>query len=467
MASASTAPVSEADPALCPPPVLDDLVDESVYSTPSSSQTLLATDECTPLLPKARREKPLPWYRRPSPRLLVPFALATALCRGMTLAPRVEVFTRIACDGLRIEPHTQVAALPGNNAGVSIANAFHTPLLIFTSHPSIPGEPLHLSAVTHIRHDNHTRVIDPRPWSSDECRADPAVQRGAAKLQTLMLTLTGALSALFSGFWGQFGDRHGRSSVIALSIFAMLATNLVFVLARSQSAHPAYAFLTAPRLLMLSPLIEGGLGGFPTMQAAINAYVSDATPAGTSRAKLFSRFLGISFLGVAAGPTIGSVLPYDAFWISIVLGVVNLLLVLLCLPESLTRAQREAFRASRISLALDDIKPSTGHGLLGRVRGHIRSSIKSTLGPMAILRPRKRTGQGQAVSGEDWSLTYLAISLALYLLTIAIYSVKFLYAEHVFGWGPAEVRPCHSQLAVVLISYSSPTTCPMWAPFAL
>ncbi|KAG9088767.1 hypothetical protein FS749_001921, partial [Ceratobasidium sp. UAMH 11750] len=117
MASASTAPVSEADPALCPPPVLDDLVDESVYSTPSSSQTLLATDECTPLLPKARREKVLPWYRRPSPRLLVPFALATALCRGMTLAPRVEVFTRIACDGLRIEPHTQVAALAENNAG--------------------------------------------------------------------------------------------------------------------------------------------------------------------------------------------------------------------------------------------------------------------------------------------------------------------------------------------------------------
>ncbi|KAG9073728.1 hypothetical protein FS749_014737, partial [Ceratobasidium sp. UAMH 11750] len=306
-------------------------------------------------------------------------------------------------------------------------------------HPSIPGEPLHLSAVTHIRHDNHTRVIDPRPWSSDECRADPAVQRGAAKLQTLMLTLTGALSALFSGFWGQFGDRHGRSSVIALSIFAMLATDLVFVLARSQSAHPAYAFLTAPRLLMLSPLIEGGLGGFPTMQAAINAYVSDATPAGTSRAKLFSRFFGILFLGVAAGPTIGSVLPYDAFWISIVLGIANLLLVLLCLPESLTRAQREAFRASRISLALDDIKPTTGHGLLGRVHGHIRSSIKSTLGPMAILRPRKRTGQGQAVSGEDWSLTYLAISLALYLLTIAIYSVKFLYAEHVFGWGPAEL----------------------------
>ncbi|KAG9107233.1 hypothetical protein FRC07_008666 [Ceratobasidium sp. 392] len=407
------APVSEADPVLRQPPVLEDLVDESVFSSPSSSQTLLATDESTPLLPKARREK-----------------------RGMTLAPRVEVFTRIACDGLRIEPHTQVAVFPGDKA---MDFSIQTPLPHLAFHTlAIPAEPVHLGAAAHTRHGNHTVISLPRPLSADECRADPAVQRGAAKLQTLMLTLTGALSALFSGFWGQFGDRHGRSSVIALSLFAMLATDLVFVLAASQSAHPAYAFLTAPRLLMLSPIVEGCLGGFPTMQAAINAYISDATPAGTSRAKIFSRFFGILFAGVAAGPTIGSVLPYDAFWISIVLGAVNLLCLVLFLPESLTKEQREAFRASRLAAA-QDVKPETARGLVGRVRGYVRSTIKSTLGPMAILRPRKRTGQGQAVSGTDWSLTFLAISLALYLLTIAIYSVKLLYAEHVFGWGPRQL----------------------------
>ncbi|KAG8686741.1 hypothetical protein FRC09_013944, partial [Ceratobasidium sp. 395] len=359
------APVSETDPVLRQPPVLEELVDESVFSSPSSSQTSLATDESTPLLPKSRREKSLPWYRRPSPRLLVPFALASALCRGITLAPRVEVFTRIACDGLRIEPHTEVAALSEK----PLIHTLQTPLphLVFATLPAIPSEPLHLSAAALIRHHNHSTgvIAPPRPLSADECRADPVVQRGAAKLQTVMLTLTGALSALFSGFWGQFGDRHGRSSVIALSVFAMLVTDLVFVLAASQSAHPAYSFLTAPRLLMLSPLVEGCLGGFPTMQAAINAYLSDATPAGTSRAKIFSRFFGILFAGVAAGPTIGSVLPYDAFWISIVLGAVNLLCVVLFLPESLTREQREAFRASRVSAA-QDVKPETERGLLGR-----------------------------------------------------------------------------------------------------
>ncbi|QRV90180.1 major facilitator superfamily transporter [Ceratobasidium sp. AG-Ba] len=430
----AAATLSEADPVLRLPPVLDDLIDGSVLSSPASTATLL--DESTPLLPKA--QPPRPWYRRPSPKLLIPFALASALCRGMTLAPRVEVFTRIACDGLRIEPHTQMAglaALSANSANFSIHQVETPRPHVVYAQMAIPlaGE-LHFGAAAHTRPDNA-----PRPLDADECRADPEVQRGAAKLQTLMLTLTGALSALFSGtFLGQFGDRHGRRAVIAISIFAMLATDLTFVLARSQSAHPAYAFLTAPRLLMISPLVEGCLGGFPTMQAAINAYISDSTTTGTSRAKVFSRFFGILFVGVAAGPTIGSIVPYDAFWMSIVLGLANLVLILLLLPESLTREQREAFKSRRSSIAHVD-KPQFERGVVGRMRGYVRFTLRKTLGPMAILLPRKRTGQGQAVSGKDWGLTFLSISLALYLLTIAIYSVKFLYAEHVFGWGPAEL----------------------------
>jgi hypothetical protein len=64
--------VSEADPILRQPPVLEDLIDESLFSSPASStssQSLLSTDdESTPLLPR-RRDRHLPWYRRPSPRL--------------------------------------------------------------------------------------------------------------------------------------------------------------------------------------------------------------------------------------------------------------------------------------------------------------------------------------------------------------------------------------------------------------
>lgn len=63
--STDTLVVSEADPAQ---PSVEDS-DESVFSSPSSSQTLLPTDdENTPLLHRAR-DRNLPWYRRPSPKL--------------------------------------------------------------------------------------------------------------------------------------------------------------------------------------------------------------------------------------------------------------------------------------------------------------------------------------------------------------------------------------------------------------
>lgn len=61
-------PVSEADPLLRQPPALEEFVDETVFSSPASSQTLLATDdENTPLLKTRRDTKP--WCRRASPRL--------------------------------------------------------------------------------------------------------------------------------------------------------------------------------------------------------------------------------------------------------------------------------------------------------------------------------------------------------------------------------------------------------------
>ncbi|CAE6434870.1 unnamed protein product [Rhizoctonia solani] len=435
--------VSEADPVLRQSPILQEFVDESLFASPASTLTLLsdtAYDEQAPLLAKPRRERTKPWYRQAAPKLLVPFALASALCRGMTLAPRVEVFTQIACDELRIEPDRayEIASLRNYSShhGFPASLDMQIPFLeVITHQPRIPGR-VHSSTVVHVRNndnDSHGASL-----SSDACRVDSEVQQGAARLQTVIMTLSGALSALTSGFWGQFGDKHGRTGVIALTIFAMLATDCVFLLAASQSVNPTYSFLTASRLLVISPLIEGLLGGFPTMQAAFNAYISDATPAGTSRAKIFARFFGIIFVGVAIGPTLSSLLPFNPFCSSIALGVLNLILVLLFLPESLTKEQRMALAASRVSLASEVQKPEN-EGPIRRAIGYVTGTVRGTFEPMAILLPRKRKSRGQAVSGNDSNLTYLAIALSLYLLTIAIYSVKFLYAQHAFGWGSEEL----------------------------
>jgi len=58
------------------------------------------------------------------------------------------------------------------------------------------------------------------------------------------------------------------------------------------------------KLLIIAPIIEGSLGGWSTLQSATSSYVSDCTSSG-SRAKIFSRFTGVFYLGFALGPTIG------------------------------------------------------------------------------------------------------------------------------------------------------------------
>lgn len=77
------------------------------------------------------------------------------------------------------------------------------------------------------------------------------------------------------------------------------------------------------RFILLGPILDGLMGGFSTISATNNAYISDTTPDG-SRAKVFSRFgvsrveqegviakshlavQGILMLGFSIGPVLGT-----------------------------------------------------------------------------------------------------------------------------------------------------------------
>ncbi len=50
------------------------------------------------------------------------------------------------------------------------------------------------------------------------------MQSGAARLQTIMTTTMGILSALTTGWWGHFGETHGRTRVLAVSTFGLFMT---------------------------------------------------------------------------------------------------------------------------------------------------------------------------------------------------------------------------------------------------
>ena len=150
----------------------------------------------------------------------------------MTLAPRIEVLTQLSCS--RLHGHD-----PQHND--TSASSFITTTASTFSQDDIA--PLHFSIGLILnQHDarlssNHTIVSglgttndddkedeDPRGLPSNRCISDPAVQADTARLQTMITIIMGLLSALTTGWWGHFGERYGRTKVLAIATFGLFMT---------------------------------------------------------------------------------------------------------------------------------------------------------------------------------------------------------------------------------------------------
>ena len=121
----------------------------------------------------------------------------------MTLAPRVQVFTQLAC--------AQLYKQPFNHSVDHLS--FHLPNI--STIPSFNS--------TQPPDEDDDDADDPRRLPSPMC-TDTSVQAGAARLQTIMTTTMGFLSALTSGYWGHVGQRRGRLFVMALATFGLFLT---------------------------------------------------------------------------------------------------------------------------------------------------------------------------------------------------------------------------------------------------
>lgn len=164
----------------------------------------------------------------------------------MTLAPRVQVYTQLACNriyGHDVYDHTRagqdLAAFNSSSQLVTPSfSAHHTHRPLYYSldpaGPHLDTLSLDLLAPRSPAHDQPAYLsfaeeddedeTDPRLEPSKRCLSDPAVQSGAAKIQTIMTTIMGALSAVTTGWWGHFGEQHGRMRVLAVSTLGLLLT---------------------------------------------------------------------------------------------------------------------------------------------------------------------------------------------------------------------------------------------------
>lgn len=151
---------------------------------------------------------------------LVPFAIIASLVRGMTVAPRVEVLTHLACGSLNSHPNG-LSTSPLDQYSSHLNNPYSSPY--FSVDPAGPHRIIHFAGNTS---NDEGEDDDPRHLPSEHCSSDPAVQAGAARIQTILTITSGVLSALTTGWWGHFGERHGRTRVLALTTLGLLLTSV-------------------------------------------------------------------------------------------------------------------------------------------------------------------------------------------------------------------------------------------------
>jgi hypothetical protein len=187
------------------------------------------------------------------------------------------------------------------------------------------------------------------------------------------------------------------------------------------------------RFLLFAPIVEGALGGWSALQSAASAYLSDCTSNG-SRALIFSRFSGVYSFGLAIGPIVGGYLirypvwrtedgapsVTSVFWVAIFGAFVNFILVLFIFPESIGKARRAEAVAQQTAQSSVKGKVVARGGSQEPMPQSSSSGgfVAQLLEPLSVFLPATM-GEGSR-RRTDWSLTFLALSFLVYMLSLVI-----------------------------------------------
>ena len=182
-------------------------------------------------------------------------------------------------------------------------------------------------------------------------------QAGSAALGVLIASFP-LMQFIFSPILGRISDNVGRKPVLAISILTSAASFVFFAIANS--------FL----ILLLSRIVAG----LATETAVAQAYIADITGK-EERASGMGKVGAAHAAGFIVGPAIGGVLSVYGFsapgLAAVFLTVINLLFVLLFLPESLPQ------KDSILQVAADSND--------GFLRGLLNAFSKPLIGTVLVI----------------------------------------------------------------------------------
>ncbi|KIJ94708.1 hypothetical protein K443DRAFT_350615 [Laccaria amethystina LaAM-08-1] len=355
------------------------------------------------------KTKKLPWWKTPSPLWLLTILPFTTIAMSAMIAPRIEIYTRLAC---RVhKPDIFEQSIPGLELGLVDASG------VFGQR----------------RHSNSSGLlIDQiyRPRLTDN--SDPVVQAAVAKLTAVIEAFTGILSCITAGWWGAFSDRYGRLSVMGITVLGLLLTDFNFIMvALFPNRIPGgYWFLT------VGPAVEGSLGGVTSAVAAMHAYLADTTDEG-SRSRILSLNLGLLFTGMAVGPMAGGLLirftghTLSVFYVAFAIHIVYALLIWVVVPESVSK---NGMDAAKVKYNEEMGNSARERELEITVGFPVRlKRIFSFLSPLTIFMPEIERSEGRKPR-RNWNLALMAIGYGSTISVMGSYSFKFQYAASAFGW---------------------------------
>ncbi|PWN47835.1 hypothetical protein IE53DRAFT_390014 [Violaceomyces palustris] len=433
---------------------------------PSAAASAAAAGGQPPASPVVEDElawiKGLPWYKRPSEKWLRPFALILAIAGGMAMSPKVELLTALVCEEVfGVEEPSLVAPSPlppsspdQPNDGLEIS--LFPPYSQANWEQTVPVgsrfEPSHLenrpdhqfgsSWIYNVLSLPEARVASadsvptnttdfpqaPAPPST-HCRTSPRVQTALASLQLKLTLSMGVLAALTTGFWSGLSARLGRLTVLRIAITGMIVTDVTLL---TVALVPRSSLPGGTHFLLVGTTFEGLLGGYSTIVALHQSYISDVTPSGT-RAHIFAFFMGILYSGIMIGPSLGGHIVKATgyilapFWIALAVHIIYVLCVTIIIPESTSRESRakaaeehlekvNKMREARKSRSADreeeeeDGQRPLLDGGYGRnkvkltkrmIRAFKGSVLYMPLEPLSILLPRKV--EEAEVASVEWS----------------------------------------------------------------
>ncbi|CAL1705198.1 unnamed protein product [Somion occarium] len=343
------------------------------------------------------QRKKLPWWRRPSPWwffALIPF---TAIATAATLAPRIEIYTKLIC-----EVYKPDLSSPRENESYTALSSF----------PSMYDD-----------------------GNQKRCAADPVVQAAVAQLNMIITTSAGIMGCLTTGWWSSLSDRYGRLWVMGISAFGLIYADVNFIL-----VSKFYRLLPGGYwAFIVGNLVDGIMGGLPTVSAAIHAYAADSTEL-HGRARAFALFVGLMFFGTAVGPTIGGLLVththnlLTVFYLAATIHVFYTILIWFVVPESLPRSAMMKSRrvhAERLAEIASGSQPAVSW--LRRIFGFLSPLNVFMIQPVdQAQNPLKR-------KKRNWNLPLIGLSYGFSTLLYGSYNYKFQYTSAVWGWTSEQI----------------------------